>query len=464
MATWVASRRRWVASVRYTDPVTGADKRKYIYAATEADADAQAATFRATPPSEMPAGDRPATVRMLLGRWLSEKDPELDRASVAWTFTETPVQRDQWADYESVIRTHILDDLGALRLEALTHARLRRYFVDLARRPSRRGGTLSVSTQRKVHSRLTSAFRYAVLRGWLPADPMAGIPTPTESVEALDRLADLSPVERALTVPEMRRFERWVAARYTDHLAYQLRWRLAFAVGLRQAELLGLTWDCVDLAARTITVRQQLRRTEHRHGCAGDWPDPDTSPCTVVARVLDPTRKPIRAYRCPQRVDAQVRIVATTKSKKVRYVRVSQAIADQLAVLYTEQHPVGADPLTKRDAQRLARARSMRVYDVADADLVIRHPRGGHVTPAVDNAVWHAACDGAGVSSIGRDVHAARHTAATHLVAAGVPLTTVQALLGHSTIAVTQRYVTTTRDTQDAALAQLDAHLASIEG
>ena len=358
----------------------------------------------------------------------------------------------------------MLDELGGIKLEALTHARLRRFFVDLAKRPSRRGGTLSVSTQRKVHSRLTSALRYAVVRGWLPADPMAGIPTPSESVEAVGRVADLSPVERALAVPEMRRFERWIATRYADHLAYQVRWRLAFSVGLRQAELLGLTWDCVDLAARTITVRQQLRRTEHRHGCEGDWPDPATSPCTVAARVLDPRAKGLSAYRCPQRVDAEVRIVATTKSKRVRYVRVGEREAAMLADLYAQQHPVDADPRPQREQQRLARSRAMRVYPIADADLVIRHPRGGHVTPAVDNAVWHAACEGAGVSSIGRDVHAARHTAATHLVAAGVPLTTVQAMLGHSTIAVTQRYVTTTRDTQDAALAQLDAHLASIEG
>lgn len=76
----------------------------------------------------------------------------------------------------------------------------------------------------------------------------------------------------------------------------------------------------------------------------------------------------------------------------------------------------------------------MRVYAVADADLVIRNERGRHVTPSADNTMWHAACAGSAVSSIGRDVHAARHTAATHLVASGAPLTTVQKILGHSTL------------------------------
>lgn len=239
------------------------------------------------------------------------------------------------------------------------------------------------------------------------------------------------------------------------------RWSIAFEVGLRQAELLGLTWDCVDLASRTITVRQQLRQIEHQHGCEGVWPDPQTSPCTVRAREADPERKPITAYRCPDQIAGQTNIVQVTKSKKVRYVKVSKPVADALTRLYAEQHPADAPETPKRERQRLAKARSMRVYPVADADLVIRHERGGHVTPAVDNGMWHAACNGAGVSSIGRDVHAARHTAATHLVAAGVPLTTVRAILGHSTIAVTQRYVTTTRDTQDAALDALAAHLAA---
>ncbi|NTW42649.1 MAG: tyrosine-type recombinase/integrase, partial [Cellulomonadaceae bacterium] len=437
------------------------DRRKYFYASTAEAADDAAATFRDTPASARPSEDRPATVQVLLGRWLSEKDPSLDRAAAAWTFTEATVQRDQWKDYESSIRTHVLPSLGHVRLDDITHARLRRYFTELSAKPSRRGGRLSTSSQKKVHSRLQSAFRYALLRGWLPSDLMAGVPTPTDSPEDGELRVELTPVEKALSVQEMTAFQRWIDLRHADHLAYQVRWMLGFEVGLRQAEVLGLTWDCIDLASRTVTVRQQLRSIEHQHGCEGTWPDPRTSPCTERARQIDPDRKPITAYRCPNRVTGQTNIVQVTKSKKIRYVKVSQGVADALTRLYAEQHPVDADETPRKERQRLQRARSMRVYPVTDADLVIRHERGGHVTPTVDNAQWHAACDGAGVSSIGRDVHAARHTAATHLVAAGVPLTTVQAILGHSTIAVTQRYVTTTSATQDAALDALAVHLAA---
>jgi site-specific recombinase XerD len=119
---------------------------------------------------------------------------------------------------------------------------------------------------------------------------------------------------------------------------------------------------------------------------------------------------------------------------------------------------------SKDERARLNRIRGQARYRAEDADLVIRTPAGGPVSKAVDNTMWHQACDGAGVSSVGRDVHAARHTAATTMVAAGVPLTTVQAVLGHSTIAVTQRYVTTTAVAQDVALDAVAAYLARQAG
>jgi len=36
--------------------------------------------------------------------------------------------------------------------------------------------------------------------------------------------------------------------------------------GLRQGEILGLTWDCIDWNTRTITVKQQLQREKKQDG------------------------------------------------------------------------------------------------------------------------------------------------------------------------------------------------------
>ncbi|GIG40740.1 tyrosine-type recombinase/integrase [Cellulomonas phragmiteti] len=97
---------------------------------------------------------------------------------------------------------------------------------------------------------------------------------------------------------------------------------------------------------------------------------------------------------------------------------------------------------------------------VADADLVFRSTGGGHISEGLDNSRWHDALRGAGISRVGRNVHAARHTAASNLVRAGVPLSVVKEIMGHSTIAITQLYVTTTDTEQGQAMRALDAYLA----
>ncbi len=40
---------------------------------------------------------------------------------------------------------------------------------------------------------------------------------------------------------------------------------LTLALGLRQGEALGLTWDDVDLDAATLTVRRTLQRSAHQY-------------------------------------------------------------------------------------------------------------------------------------------------------------------------------------------------------
>jgi len=91
---------------------------------------------------------------------------------------------------------------------------------------------------------------------------------------------------------------------------------------------------------------------------------------------------------------------------------------------------------------------------------VFTTPQGGPVDPR--NAVrwWHALTIGAGVGR--RRFHASRHTAATLLLDAGVPLEVVSAILGHASLAITADvYVRVTSDAKRRALAQLGAAIGS---
>ena len=95
-------------------------------------------------------------------------------------------------------------------------------------------------------------------------------------------------------------------------------------------------------------------------------------------------------------------------------------------------------PMTDRLAAELKRWRLRTVFSDED-DLVFAHPELG--VPLDRTKVtrrFQAACEQAGVRPI--RFHDLRHTFATTLAAAGVPLRTIQEFLGHADLKTTQIY------------------------
>lgn len=157
------------------------------------------------------------------------------------------------------------------------------------------------------------------------------------------------------------------------------RWSVALALGLRQGEALGLPWDAVDLDAGTLTVRQALQRRP-----AGGL-------------VLVPPKS--RAGRRTIPVPGQL-------AEALRGHRVTQA---------TERLTAG----------------SMWI----NSGLVFTGPTGKAVDPRADHREWQRLLREADVPAA--RLHDARHTAATLLLAQGVPARVVMELLGHSQITLT---------------------------
>ena len=160
------------------------------------------------------------------------------------------------------------------------------------------------------------------------------------------------------------------------------RWTVALSLGLRQGEALGLTWEHVDLEAGTLAVRQALGR-----------------------------------------VKGQGLVFGPVKSRAGK--RTIVLPAPMLAELKAHR--------TRQNADRLAAG---SWYD--DADLVFAREDGRPIDPKIDWREWKALCIEANVPDT--RLHNARHTAATMLLAQGIPMRVAMEILGHSRITVTQNY------------------------
>ncbi|MCC6619214.1 MAG: site-specific integrase [Chloroflexi bacterium] len=158
---------------------------------------------------------------------------------------------------------------------------------------------------------------------------------------------------------------------------------VAATTGLRRGELLGLSWDDIDWTVGTLTVRRSLARA---WGRGYELSAPKTNRSRRTIHLADPA---IEALRREER------------------------------------------------AQDAARDAAGSPWQNTDR-LVFTDAIGRPLSPDAVHVAYHALRDAAGLPSV--PFHGLRHSTATALLSAGVPLRVVSDLLGHSGIAITADY------------------------
>lgn len=153
--------------------------------------------------------------------------------------------------YEREIDLHIKPKLSAVRLESLDTPMIQTLYNDLLHPKKPDVKPLSAKSIRNTHGVLHKALQQAVACGHIRANPANGCVLPRVEKK------EISPLDEE----QITQFLKAIQGHPHEHL-----YKITLFTGLREGEVLGLTWDCVDFTNGTLTIKQQLRREQQKGG------------------------------------------------------------------------------------------------------------------------------------------------------------------------------------------------------
>ncbi|MDO4243569.1 MAG: tyrosine-type recombinase/integrase [Actinomyces sp.] len=396
------SRDRWSAMIELPpDPLTGRRRRRRVTAPTKPAAlrrlrELQAEVARAR---DVPTG-RALTVQEWMDLW--------------WTREVAPVLKPSTArDYRLSIDRHIVPTVGRVRLDRLAPSDVRA----LHRAVMARGA--SATTAAKVHRCLSRALTIAEREGLVPRNVSRLVASPPSPVTPPQMLT-----------PQQVRLLLGSLEGTPEHA----RRMTSFMIGARQGEVLGMMLDPallhLDDATPWVELAWEVQRVTWAHGCGARTPT--GWPCGRRRGAECPDRHaPVPRHLEGEQVHGGLWILRPKTKSSHRRVALPP--------------PLTAALRTHIDTYRPERF----VFEAAP---------GVPVDPSRDHAAWVTSLDAASLPRV--RLHSARHTAATLLLEAGVPLRTAQEILGQTQALTTARYQHPGLDAQAAALAAVSGTLA----
>ena len=224
---------------RYTesfDPGTGKQIQRSITGKTQKEVAQKLRRITAS----LDDGTYKAPCKLTVGEWLD-----------IWTQDYLVSVKPRTVDsYKTTVENHLKPAFAAMKLDALKTQDVQRFYNSLQvecgdRKP------LSAKSVRNIHGVFHKAMQQAVKLGHIrtnPADPCDLPRAVRKDIHPLDNEA----IARFLKVARGHRYE----AIYV----------LTLFTGLREGEVLGLLWDCVDLERSVIVVNKQLQKERRGNG------------------------------------------------------------------------------------------------------------------------------------------------------------------------------------------------------
>ena len=405
---WKRSDGRYV--MRLYPPDGTIEKRPaYVYGKTRAEVIRKHDEKKAEQARGITAGD--VKTGDYMRRWLDVTLPQYVRAG---ELAETTAD-----SYRDLVLHHVIPDkppsLARIGLRELTAPMIREWQDGLLRKPSGRRrrvlrpGETELPPPATLSVR-TVAYCRAILHKAL-ADAMR------------DEVADLQRNVVDLTDPPKSRLKVTATAIAPEQAGRLLvgmsgdplwcYWLVAFTVGLRRGEGLGMCWTDLDLKLRTWKPSMQVQRLRGE-------PDP---------------------------------VTGRRKGRLVLTALKTEASGQKVAL------PVSAaDALTRwRPDQAAVRLAAPRW---ADLGLVHTTGVGTAIEPRNVNRAWERLCGRAEVRGV--RLHDLRHACASYLLAAGVSSKVVQRTLRHSRLATTELYLHALEEVPREAADAMDGIVAEL--
>ena len=228
---------RWEA--RYTvgrDPGTGKQIQRSVYGATQQEVRKKLAQLT----TAIDSGTYKEPCKMTVGQWLD-----------IWMANYMGGVKPSTAFlYGEQIRLYIKPALGAVKLEALNTHTIQGFYNGLS--IEREGGkALSPKSVKNIHGILHKALQQTVAVGYIRFNPADACTLPRVEKK------EISPLDEEQIATFLKAIE--------GH-RHELLYKVALFTGMREGEVLGLMWDCVDFEKGTITIKRQLRREQKKGG------------------------------------------------------------------------------------------------------------------------------------------------------------------------------------------------------